>query len=485
MSGSVKSDPLQKLEGLDEFVESAMRDWQVPGLAMSIVKDEETIYARGFGFRDPAKGLEMTADTLYRLASNTKAFTAASAAILVDEGKLEWDKPVKHYIPPLKLQDPYATEHVTLRDLLCHRTGLPAHDWAMDDKNMSRKEIVTCFQYLEPSYPIRTKLQYNNWMYMLAGHLVEVVSGERWEDFVQKRILTPLGMCNSNFSFFKSRKTGNFAECFYEKDGKLVQYKTHQELDPDFTFPRAPAGGINSSANEMAAWVIMQLNKGKYMGKQIISEASIKEMHSPSMIDNWNAPYEELGESSCGLGWFIWAYRGHKLVLHGGFFGSQVFLMPGRKIGVVFLPTLGSALHEVVAFNIFDRLLGLDAIPWHQRKKEEVARTKAKEREEKEKAVPDRRPGTQPSRPLADFCGTYEHPAYDKLTVKTDGEKLILAHPDMDFALRHYHYDTFELLSDTGDPMLKITFHTDAKGIVSSATAPMEPAVKDIEFKRV
>jgi CubicO group peptidase (beta-lactamase class C family) len=392
MSGQIENFA-QRLDGFDEFVNNAMKDWKVPGMAISIIKDEEMIYSRGFGLRDPQNNLEMNADTLYRIASNTKAFTAMSLAILVDEGKMEWDKPVRHYIPSFKLFDTYASEHVTPRDLLCHRTGLPSHDGALDDRNMSRREIVEHFRYLEPSCDIRTRLQYNNWMYMLAGHLVECVAGDKWEHFVQERIFNPIGMKNSNFSFIKSRKTGNYAECFYEKAGELIQYRMHKEFDPDFVFPRAPAGAINSSANEMANWVILQLNKGKFEGRQIVSEAGIYEMHSPNMIDNWNSPYDELGESSCGLGWFIWSYRGHKLVLHGGFFGSQVYLMPKQKIGVVVLPTFGSELPGVAAYNIFDRLLGLDEIPWNRRKMEETVKAKEKEQEEKHKAISHQKTG--------------------------------------------------------------------------------------------
>lgn len=472
-------DLLERLIGFDDFVENTMKEWKVPGLALSVVQDGELVYSNGYGYRDPDKGLEMNADTLYRMASNSKAFAAMSLAMLVDEGKIEWDKPVRNYIPYFKLQDSYATEHVTPRDLLCHRTGLPAHDGAMHDFK-ARKEMVENLQYLEPSYDIRTKLQYNNKMYMVAGHLVDCVAGQTWESFIQERIFNELGMEKSNFSFFKSRLSNNFAECFYMKGDELKQYKMHKNFDPEHKFPGSPAGGINSTANEIAKWMILQLNRGEYNGKRIVSEKAFDEMHSPQMIDNWNSPYAEHGESSCGLGWFVWRYRGYKIVLHGGFFGSQIFLVPQKKLGIAYMPTLGSPLSDVVIYNLLDRMLGLDQIDWNGRK--------IKERDDAVKnqvaPVSDKRLGTVPTHDLSEYCGVYKHPAYGKFPIKTDGTKLFLDNGEgMDYELRHYHFDTFEFIED-GEAQFKITFHTDSKGIVSSASAPFEPAVKDIVFVR-
>lgn len=470
---------LKKLEGLDQLIDEGLKEWKVPGLALSVVKDGELLYSNGYGFRDPEKGLKMNADTLYRIASNSKAFVSLSLAILADEGKLDWDKPVRHYIPYFRLKDSYASENVTPRDLLCHRTGLPAHDGALHDFK-TRKEMVENLQYLEPSYPIRTKLQYNNLMYMTAGHLVDCIAGQTWESFVQARIFNVLEMEKSNFSFPKSRLSGNHAECFYMRGDEVRQYKFDRVVDPEHIYPRSPAGGINSTANEMADWMIMQLNKGEFKGQRIVSEKAFAEMHSPQMIDNWNSPYEELGESSCGLGWFIWAYRGQKLVVHGGFFGSQVWLMPKRNIGVTIMPTMGSGLTDIVLFNIFDRLLGLDQVAWTGRK--------IKERDDarmtQQPAVTGKIEGTSPSHTLEAFCGKYVHEAYGSFVVKLDEKGLYVEDDGHKHYLRHYHYDTFELMESDDESFCKATFHTDTKGVISSVSAPFEPAVNDIVFKR-
>lgn len=475
---SQNKEMLHRLEGFDQFIESGMKDWKIPGCAISIVKDGELIFSNGYGYRDPEKGLEMNADTLYRIASNTKAFVSMSLAILVDEGKLEWDKPVRHYIPYFRLRDNYATENITPRDLLCHRTGLPAHDWALHQYK-TRKEMVWNLQYLEPSYQMRTKLQYNNLMYMVAGHLIDCITGQSWESFAQERIFDPLGMEKTNFKYYKSRLSGNHAECFYLKDDELKMYKSDREnVDLDFIYPRSPAGGINSTANEMANWMILQLNKGEFNGKRIVSEKAFAEMHSPQMIDNWNSPYEEIGESSCGLGWFIWAYRGYKLVLHVGFFGSQVILVPQKKIGVAFMPTLNTTFVDVVNFNILDRLMGFEQINWNERKLKECEDAKKNQKP----AVSDQKLGTSPSHALEDYCGEYNHPAYGKMLIKTDGTRLLTEDDGEVHALRHYHYDTFEVLEKDGEAAFKITFRTDAKGVISSIAAPFELAVNEIIY---
>jgi CubicO group peptidase (beta-lactamase class C family) len=468
----------KQFEGFDDYVDQVMTDWKIPGYAISAVMDGETVFSKGYGFRDPDKKLEMNADTLYRIASNTKAFVSASLAILADEGKLDWDKPIVEYIPYFKLKDNYASDKINARDLLSHRTGLPAHDGAFNHLK-TRKEMVEHLKYLDASYPMRTKLQYNNIMYMVAGHLVECITGQTWECFLQEKILKPLGMEKTNFSFFKSKLSANFAECFYEKDGEVKKYDWKKDVDPEYIFPRCPAGGINTTANEMIHWLNLQLNKGEFNGNRIISETQFKQMHSPTMIDNWESPYEELGRSACGMGWFLWYYRGHKIVLHGGFFGSQVLLIPDKKIGIASLPTISGEANNIISFNIIDRLLGLEPIDWNSRKKEEVEKNRIISAGNK---TSGKKEGTVPSHLLSDFCGIYEEKAYGRLSIVMDGSKLYLDKQDNKLEVRHYHYDTFEVLDNEGDSMFKITFSTDINGEVKSILAPFVEGINDIEF---
>lgn len=476
-----------KLNGLDEFIMETIKDWKIPGLAIGVVKEDEVIYSKGFGMRDPEKDLEVNAETLFLTASNTKAFTSMSIGILVDEGKLEWDKPIKHYIPTFKLFDPYATEHLTLRDILCHRSGLPSHDWSMDDKNLTRKDRVELLQYLEPNMDIRAKHQYNNIMFMLAGYVVECVTGEIWEKFVQERILDPLEMTSTNFSRYKSMKTDNFAEHYHEVNDEIKKFTWENNGDPDSFSPRGPAGSINSNIIDLAKWLKLHLNKGVYNGKRIISEESLKQMHLPQIVDFWDIRDKEYSDGSCGMGWFIWYYRGHKIVEHGGFFGTRILLLPNERIGIIYLPTLLSLAQDSIPNTIIDRLLGYEATPWNERKKALFAeeKEKAKLEAEKIKAQFPRKEGTKPSHELKDYVGVYNHPAYLKLNIGLEDEKLVISHWGEKFTLSHYHYDTFEVLDPSGELIFRLTFHTDANGLVNSITSPFEPTIKDIEFLRI
>lgn len=479
----------EKLSGLDEFIELVMSEVHVPGLALAIVKDGAPLYIRGYGYRDPEKELPMQTDTLYRIASNTKAFVSLSIAILVDEGKLDWDTPVREYIPYFRLKDEYASAHATVRDLLCHRTGVPAHDRALRHFK-TRKEMVENLRHLEPSYPIRYKLQYNNLMYMTAGHLIDCVAGQRWESFARERIFDPLGMERTTFSFAKSVLSGNFAECFYEKGSEVRRYQWNiDNVDPEYIYPRSPAGGINTTVDEIAKFMTLQLNKGMYNGKRIVSERAFKEMHSPQMTDNWNNNYVEYGEPSCCLGWFQYAYRGIKVLEHPGFYGSQVYLLPEHELGIAVFPTLNDLLppyglvSDVIMTRVVERMLDLDQINWFQRKIE-IRIAERKKKDEEEKNAPRPTPETHPSHITAAYCGTYAHPAYGKFIIKAKDSRLLTEERGKDYELRHYHYDTFEVLNESGESEFKITFHADEKGDIVTINAPFEPTVPDIVFTR-
>ncbi|MEW5901396.1 MAG: serine hydrolase, partial [Acidobacteriota bacterium] len=398
------------LKGFPEFVNKTMADWKVPGIAVSIVKDGKVIYAEGFGFRDVEKKLKVTPHTLFAIGSCTKAFTAADVAILIDEGKLAWDKPVRSYLPAFKLSDSIAAEHMTPRDLLCHRSGLPRHDLMWYGSSFSRKELFDRLQHLELNQEFRALWQYQNLMFMSAGYLVGETAGTSWEEFTRKRILDPLGMKESNFSVADSEKSPDFSYPYQEKKDK-VERIPFRNIDAI-----GPAGSINSNVVEMANWVLLNLGKGKWGDKQLISEAAMTQVHSPQMVIQGPLRYDEMFHSSYGLGWLITAYKGHLLLTHGGGidgFITLVSFLPRDKIGVVILSNLsGNPVPSIVTYNLFDRLLGLDQTDWNKRLKEE--RDKAREESEKAKkeAVKDRKPDTKPSHPLEEYAGDYEHPGY-------------------------------------------------------------------------
>ncbi len=192
MQTSDAPDVLTRLDGFHDFVQTIIQKWKVPGAAIAIVKDNEVIFSEGIGLRDVEQGLAMTPQTLMPIASCTKAFTTAAMALLVDAGKLDWDTPVRHYLPTFKLYDMVATEHLTPRDLVTHRSGLPRHDLMWYENESTRQELFDRLRYLQPSKDIRTTFQYQNLMYMVAGYLVGEIAGQSWEDFVQQQIFDRL-----------------------------------------------------------------------------------------------------------------------------------------------------------------------------------------------------------------------------------------------------------------------------------------------------
>jgi CubicO group peptidase (beta-lactamase class C family) len=291
---------LPNLIGFDDFVEQVMKDWKTPGAAVAIVKDGRVVYAKGYGYRDVKRGLKVTADTLFAIGSCSKAFGAASLGILVDEKKIEWDEPVRTYLPELTLYDDYTTAHIRPRDLVSHQSGLPGHDAVWARSPLTRKELFDRLRYLEPSQPLHAKFQYSNLMFMASAALVEKVSGLTWEEFTRRKILEPIGMKNTNISVNEMQKTSDFSKPYREESGEIKE-SSFYNVDA-----MGPAASINSSVNEMANWMLLQLNKGKFEDKQIISEKNLLETQTPQII----VPVDSEFLNSYAMGWFVTTFRG-------------------------------------------------------------------------------------------------------------------------------------------------------------------------------
>jgi CubicO group peptidase (beta-lactamase class C family) len=473
---------------LDPTIEQIMKEWKVPGLAIAVVKEGKIVYAKGYGFRDVKKGLKVTPDTLFAIGSCSKAFTAAALGILADEGKIEWDKPVREYLPSFKLADEYATANLRVRDLVTHQSGLPRHDLVWYGSSLSRKEIFDRLRYLEPSKPLHAKYQYNNLMFMTAGLLVGEVSKSSWEDYTRKNILDPLGMKTSNFSVNESQKFSDFALPYGEMNGEVkeIAFRNIDEI--------GPAGSINSSVNEMANWLTMQMSKGKFNSKQIISEANLRENQTPQIVTGGGElRYDELFYSSYGMGWGVTSYRGHLTLAHSGGidgFISQVRVLPKDKLGVVILTNSGTNASAVLMNIVLDKALGLSDTPWIARAKDDQAKAKEVAAKAKAKAEEERKTGTQPSHPLREYTGTFEHPAYQTLTVTQEGERLHFDLHGLKGTLKHYHYDVFQC-DKTPDGMsgaefdgLKVSFLMNSRGDIDRLTIKLEASVKEIVFTR-
>jgi CubicO group peptidase (beta-lactamase class C family) len=470
-------------QGYESYIDSVMKDWNIQGCAVAIVKNSKMIYSKGFGYRDVQNKLPVTPQTLFAIGSCTKAFTSAAACILVDQGKLDLDKPIINYIPEFKMYDDYVTVHITARDLMCHRSGLPRHDLAWygaDD--ISRKEMVEKLRYLEPSHGFREVWQYQNGMFMAAGYLIEQISSSSWEDFVKTNIIIPLEMTSTNFSVEESQKSQDYSLPYGEQNFKLKQlpFRPLKAM--------GPAGSINSNVIDMSNWIIMQLNLGKFNDKQIVSQSSLMQTQTPTMVEP-STITDEIFYSTYGLGWMITSYRGHLRVMHGGNidgFSADVSLFPKDSLGIVILTNMnGTQFTGVMRNYTVDKLLGLSDIDWNARLLEGRTNMMKTLKEQKETIDPNKVEGTEPSHPLEDYAGKYENLAYGTMEIVYSDGKLKMHFHTFDLDLTHYHYDVFEARWIEESPKVKITFSYNEKGKINKISAPLEDGIKDIEFVKI
>lgn len=434
--------------GFDDYINKAMKDWEVPGMSIAIVKDDKIVYVKGYGLRELGKAAPVDEHTLFAIGSSSKAFTAASIAMLVDEGKLKWDDPVSKYLPDFQLYDPYVTREMTVRDLLTHRIGLERGDQLWYATPYSREEVLKRIRYLVPSSSMRSKFGYQNIMFLAAGQIVPSVTGKSWDDFVAERIFTTLGMKESGTSIRTLSKSNDVSTPHVKIDDK-VQPVAWRLIDNI-----GPAGSINSNAVDMAQWLRLQLGKGKFEGKQIVSEASIKEMHTPQTIIRLEGLYPFLYPDahffSYGMGWFLSDFRGKKLVEHGGAIDGMrglVAMIPEENVGVVLLTNMnGTLLPQFLAYRILDNYLGVQPKDWQA---DGIKRIKALEEQGKaaqQKALAERVTGTSPSLDLKSYAGTYRSVMYGDATIDlADGKLSAHFGPNYTGELGHWNYDTFQV----------------------------------------
>ncbi|MFN7963229.1 MAG: serine hydrolase [Thermoanaerobaculia bacterium] len=476
----------QSLQGFDTVVAQILADLNLPGLGVGIVKDGEVILARGYGFRDVEAKLPVTADTLFAIGSSTKAFTTFVLASLVAEGKLDWDTPVRRYLPSFRLFDPTASEIITPRDLVTHRSGLPRHDLVWyNNQAAPRAELVSRLAYLEPTATLRQKFQYNNLMFLTAGYLAEQLTGKSWEQNVRERIFLPLGMSHSNFDVADSQRAPDFAQPYVEREEKLVKVPFRPIGN------MGPAGSINSSVNDMVRWVAYQLT-GKAGGKELLPPALLAELHATQMPMGNTAERPEISATSYAMGWMSDTFRGHARLHHGGNidgFSAMVTLLPQDGLGLVVLSNKeSSGVPELVVREALDRLLELKPIGWEA---EALARRKASlaaQKGAKSRLDEGRKTGTHPAHPLAEYAGFYHHPGYGDLTVQAAGKGLELTYNHLTLPLEHWHYEVWSPKGVT-DPILedfrlKFRFVDDMDGNVAGIRTQFEPTLGEVEFVR-
>lgn len=473
------------------ILDDICRRSHTPSISVTLVMDGQTV-SLSSGLRDVENNIPTGPDTMYAIGSSTKAFVAAALCILCDDGRLDLDDPVKKYIPELEMYDSYVTEHLTVRDILCHRCGLPRHEmtWYPRMETITPAELVHRLRYLKPSAPFRYTLQYQNHMFMLAGYLVERITGQKWEDFVRQRIFAPLGMEPVNFN--AARDMAAFPEAArgyaYDREkGETVRlpYKDIEVM--------GAAGSINTSTRQMAKWVAMHLNGGKAGETQVVSEKMIKECHRHQMvIDDFGLGKVFEGYTTLpayGLGWFIESYRGRKLVHHGGnidgFSAIQGFL-PGTGFGMSVLTNLnGSTANYAALYTLIDLYFGDEPVDWvgkleafNAEQAEEVARS----RKERAEEAPQ---GTRPTFDLAQAAGVYEHPGYGEIIASVQDGEIRFEWGSLTVPCRPVCYNHFLLDFTCFQMMIPCTFETDAANRVTALSADMEPGIGErIVFKK-
>ena len=483
------SDFLSKLGDLKGHIEKAMKTWNVPGVALSIVKDGEVVLVEGYGYKDLENKLPMTGDTVLPIGSASKSFTAMGAAILTEEGKMDWDAPVSQYIPAFKMFDPVASQLISVRDMLCHRGGMPRHDlmWVVGDSTaFTRQDLIRRVRFLENNAQFREKSQYQNHMFATVGYAIEQASGKTWEEFTKEKILQPLGMKDSNFSVVDSQKAPDHALPYRHKKDEIVRAKFMELGAP------GPAGSINSTVRDMTKWMMMVLNKGSLGDTKIVSEEKVKEMHAPHM-HHAIMPFEfpEVMFPSLGLGWFTDVYRGKKIVHHGGNvtgFTALCALLPEENLGVCVLVNMNSSFLTYALRNeIFDRTMGISGGDWDARYKAEIDKLLAQMEEGKAALAAKRVEGTAPTFDLEAYLGEYEHEGYGTVVVEkcSDSADLKAVYNGNPHKFKHFHYDQFSLVLENFELELPCRFSLGVDGKVESLGILFEAAIgKDIVFKR-
>jgi CubicO group peptidase (beta-lactamase class C family) len=480
---------------LDAIVARVLKTFDVPGIGLAIVKDNAVIVSKGYGVRKLGQPEKVDDQTLFGIASNTKAFTATALGLLVEEGKIKWDAPVVNYLPWFQLWDPYVTRELTVRDLLVHRSGLGlgAGDllwWPPSTYN--RKDVAERLRFIKPATSFRSAYAYDNVLYLIAGHVIEAVSGQSWEDFISTRILKKVGMTGANVRHSDaSAGGGNVATPHAPLEGKVTPVKP---FDSDNT---NPAGGINSGSADMAKWMLVQLNAGQLAdGSRLFSAATARQLTTLVTPMPFGDPPKELAAmrrnfNGYALGFNIHDYRGKKVVTHtGGLPGyvSKVTMIPDLKLGVVVLTNQESGdAFTALTWQIVDYYLGAKDTDWVSAFQAYAARRDASNAEAEKAALATRTTTSRPSLPLERYAGTYADAWYGDITIAQEADKLVMRFsktPALVGDLEHWQYDTFivrwrdrELRADA-----YVIFALDADGSIDQAKMRAVSASTDFSF---
>lgn len=472
------------LNDFDQFVRTVLNDWKIPGLAVGIIKGDSIFLSKGYGYRNLEQKLPVTGKTIFPIASISKTFTGIDLCLLEEEGKLNLQEPVKEYVPQFMLYNDLLTNETTLIDLLSHRTGLPSHDAVWWGTDKTREQLFNGLRYLQPNKGLREEWQYSNISYMAAGYILQLVSGDSWETYTQKKILDPLGMSATHFSVKEIEGSSDFSYPYAYHNGEMIR-RAFRNLDAI-----GPCGGINSSLEDMLKYLQMLVGKGSYKDKRIVSEKVLLKAQRPVITIRYRSANGIA--SAYGLGFIQESFDKYMLLEHRGQidgFTSVLTLVPEKKIGIILLANTEVVQPTgILRDRLLQALLGLPLTEVHVKAaKDWLSYTESQQREASTKVQKildrsDRIKGTHPSHSLDAYVGTYSHPAYGSIRVEKDEEELRISRDDHRSKLSHYHYDYF--LTHELFPFYRTTveFRTNGDGDIDQLVIQMENKVEPTLF---
>lgn len=494
-----KNSPIllnDRFTGLDTAFERVLKDQLAAGFAVAVVEKDKIVYAKGFGFRDYEKKLPVTANTLFAIGSCTKAFTSSLLGILQKEKKIDFDEPAVKYLPSLKFYNEDMDKHISIRDMMSHRTGLPRHDysWYLFKTN-SRDSLLQRIRYHEPSFGIRERWQYNNFMFLTQGLIAEKLTGKSWEENITTYLFRPLGMTRSNTSIEALTKDPDAAIGYGIKKDSIIDKLDYYPINA-----MGPAGSINSSVNEMAKWVITWINSGKYEGKEILPASYVNTAMSAQMVSGSGLPSKERTDvffSSYGMGWSLSSYKGHYRVEHGGNidgFSASTCFFPTDSIGIIVLTNQNaSSVTSIVRNMIADRLLKLPYFDWNKDILESNKKAKEAAKAAEKTTSSNQQKNTRPSHTLQNYEGIYTHPGYGsmELIVRNDSLFGYIGANDVTW-LKHYHFDIFSpfnvdkdgSIDTSANSPLKFQFFMNEAGEINALSLKLEPTLDALKFYR-
>jgi CubicO group peptidase (beta-lactamase class C family) len=483
-----------RLKDLDSAFEQVLKTWHTAGFAVAVIEKNKVIYAKGFGYRDLEGKLPVTANTMFAIGSCSKAFTATLIGQLQHDNKLDIDKPVRDYYPSLKFFNDVMNNTITLRDMMSHRTGLARFDMSWYFFNTkSTDSLVQRIQYMEPTFGIREKWQYNNFMYAAQGALVEKLTGKSWGDNIKQNIFEPLGMSRSNVTVAEMEKSREVSYGYTIREDNSIKKLPYYHING-----MSPAGAINSTVLDMAKWVTAWINNGKYNGKEVIPADFRNEAISSQAILDGSLPSKQrpgIYFSNYGFGWFVDSYNGHYRVEHGGNidgFSANASFFPSDSLGIVVLSNqTDSKVPAIVRNMISDRILNLTHQDWNNdlKRADDNAHAANDNAYKEKRNAAKHNPATHP---IADYAGLYNHPAFGTMRVFVKGDSLFIKTPVNTLWLRHGNYDNFEILEkdakegiDTNRVFgVTFQFRTSTDGDINGIEAQLEGGLKPFIFAR-